>query len=86
MPLSENLYCCITPIGLTKIYSDKVHAIHKYNVKILGPDSKPVAYLDHLPIRMAVNPLHYQINANPGSNQEIYVQTLVKKISPEIFV
>ena len=29
-------------------YSDKVHDIHKYNVKIVGSDSKPVAYLDHL--------------------------------------
>ena len=35
-------------IGLNNIYSDKVHDIHKYNVKIVGSDSKPVAYLDHL--------------------------------------
>ena len=37
-------------IGLNNIYSDKVHdtCIHKYNVKIVGSDSKPVAYLDHL--------------------------------------
>ena len=27
---------------------DKVHDIHKYNVTIVGSDSKPVAYLDHL--------------------------------------
>ena len=25
-----------------------MHDIHKYNVKIVGSDSKPVAYLDHL--------------------------------------
>ena len=30
------------------IYSDKVHDIHKYNVNIVGSDSKSVAYLDHL--------------------------------------
>ena len=35
-------------IGLNNIYSGKVHDIHKYNVKIKGSDSKPVAYLDHL--------------------------------------
>ena len=35
-------------LGLNNIYSDKVHDIHKYNVKIVGSDSKPVAYLDHL--------------------------------------
>ena len=35
-------------LGLNNIYSDKVHVIHKYNVKIVGSDSKPVAYLDHL--------------------------------------
>ena len=35
-------------IGLNNIYSDKVHVIHRYNVKIVGSDSKPVAYLDHL--------------------------------------
>ena len=35
-------------IGLNNIYSDKVHDIHKYNIKIVGSDSKPVAYLDHL--------------------------------------
>ena len=29
--------------GLNNIYSDKVHDIHKYNVKIVGSDSKPVA-------------------------------------------
>ena len=34
--------------GLSIIYSGKVHDIHKYNVKIKGSDSKPVAYLDHL--------------------------------------
>ena len=34
--------------GLNNIYSDKVHDIHKYNVKIVGSDSKPVACLDHL--------------------------------------
>ena len=34
--------------GLNNIYSDNVHDIHKYNVKIVGSDSKPVAYLDHL--------------------------------------
>ena len=34
--------------GLNNIYSDKVHDTHKYNVKIVGSDSKPVAYLDHL--------------------------------------
>ena len=38
----------ITPFGLNNIYSGKVHVIHKYNVKIIGSDSKPVAYLDHL--------------------------------------
>ena len=38
----------ITRLGLNNIYSDKVHDIHKYNVKIVGSDSKPVAYLDHL--------------------------------------
>ena len=27
--------------GLNNIYSDKVHDIHKYNVKIVGSDSKP---------------------------------------------
>ena len=37
-----------TALGLNNIYSDKVHEIHKYNVKIVGSDSKPVAYLDHL--------------------------------------
>ena len=37
-----------TYVGLNNIYSDKVHDIHKYNVKIVGSDSKPVAYLDHL--------------------------------------
>ena len=35
-------------IGLNNIFSDKVHDIHRYNVKIVGSDSKPVAYLDHL--------------------------------------
>ena len=35
-------------IGLNNIYSGKVHNIHKYNVKIIGYDSKPAAYLDHL--------------------------------------
>ena len=35
-------------VGLNNIYSDKVHDIHKYIVKIVGSDSKPVAYLDHL--------------------------------------
>ena len=35
-------------IGLNNIYSGKVHDIHKYNVKIIGSDCKPVAYLDHL--------------------------------------
>ena len=34
--------------GLNNIYSDKVHDIHKYNVKIVGSDSKLAAYLDHL--------------------------------------
>ena len=34
--------------GLNNIYSGKVHDIHKYNVKIIGSDGKPVAYLDHL--------------------------------------
>ena len=34
--------------GLNNIYSDKVHDIHKYNVKTVGSDSKPAAYLDHL--------------------------------------
>ena len=34
--------------GLNITYSGKVHDIHKYNVKIKGSDSKPVAYLDHL--------------------------------------
>ena len=34
--------------GLNNIYSDKVHDIQKYNIKIVGSDSKPVAYLDHL--------------------------------------
>ena len=38
----------LTMFGLNNIYSDKVHEIHKYNVKIVGSDSKPVAYLDHL--------------------------------------
>ena len=42
-----NLYTK-SPYGLNNIYSDKVHDIHKYNVKIVGSDSKPVAYLDHL--------------------------------------
>ena len=28
--------------GLNNIYSDNVHDIHKYNVKIVGSDSKPV--------------------------------------------
>ena len=37
-------YC----VGLNNIFSGKVHDIHKYNVKIEGSDSKPVAYLDHL--------------------------------------
>ena len=35
-------------VGLNNIYSGKVHDIHKYNVKIIGSDSKPVAYLVHL--------------------------------------
>ena len=35
-------------VGLNNIYSEKVHDIHKYNVKIVGSDSKRVAYLDHL--------------------------------------
>ena len=30
------------------LHSGKVHDIHKYNVMIIGPYSKPVAYLDHL--------------------------------------
>ena len=34
--------------GLNNIYSDKMHVIHKYKVKIVGSESKPVAYLDHL--------------------------------------
>ena len=34
-------------IGLNNINSGKVHDIHRYNVKIIGSDSKPVAYLDH---------------------------------------
>ena len=38
----------ITPFGLNNIYSSKLHDVHKYNVKIKGSDSKPVAYLDHL--------------------------------------
>ena len=47
------VYClwgfCVGPcFGLNNIYSEKVHNIHKYNVKIVGSDSKPVAYLDHL--------------------------------------
>ena len=46
MPLNRKLN--LTDIGLNNIYSDKVHDIHKYNVKIEGSDSKPVAYLDHL--------------------------------------
>ena len=33
--------------GLNNIYSGKVHDIHKYNVKIIGSDSKSVTYLDH---------------------------------------
>ena len=37
----------IQRFGLNNIYSGKVHDIHKYNVKIIGTDSKPVAYLDH---------------------------------------
>ena len=40
--------CATQDFGLNNIYSDKVHDIHKYNVKIVGSDSKPVAYLDHL--------------------------------------
>ena len=35
-------------LGLNNIYSDNVHDIHKYNVKRVGSDSKPVAYLDNL--------------------------------------
>ena len=38
----------IEALGLNNIYSDKVHDIHKYNVKIVVSDSKPVAYLDQL--------------------------------------
>ena len=38
----------LTSVGLKYIYSGKVHAIHEYNVKIIGSDNKPVAYLDHL--------------------------------------
>ena len=33
--------------GLNNINSGKVHNIHKYNVKIIESDSKPVAYIDH---------------------------------------
>ena len=41
--------CIVTEYAaLMPFYSGKVHDIHKYNVKIIGPDSKPVAYLDHL--------------------------------------
>ena len=46
MSLIIPLYLKIS--GLNNIYSDKVHDVHKYNVKIVGSDSKPVAYLDHL--------------------------------------
>ena len=34
-------------ICLNTIYSGKVHDIHRYNVKIIGSDSKPVANLYH---------------------------------------
>ena len=44
----QNIWKWYDCIGLNNIYSDKVHDIHKYNVKIIGSDSKPVAYLDHL--------------------------------------
>ena len=43
-----NIFYITTFVGLNNIYSDKVQDIHKYNVKIVGSDSKPVAYLDHL--------------------------------------
>ena len=43
--------------GLNNFYSGKVHDIHRYSVKILGSDSKPVAYLDHL-LEMLKN-LHF---------------------------
>ena len=42
------MFRSIVLIGLNNIYSGKVHDIHKYNIKIIGSDSKPVAYLDHL--------------------------------------
>ena len=45
--------------GLNNIYSDKVHDIHKYNVKIVGSDSKPVAYLEFGYARL------YQVNSTP---------------------
>ena len=35
-------------VVLNNIYSGKVHDIHKYKVKIIGSDSKLVAYLDNL--------------------------------------
>ena len=48
-PIKLKLLCFYTCIlGLNNIYSDKVQDIHKYNVKIVGSDSKPVAYLDNL--------------------------------------
>ena len=40
------IHHCI--IGLNNIYSGKMHDILKYNVKIIGSDSKSVAYLVHL--------------------------------------
>ena len=42
---------------INNIHSSNVNDIHKYNVKIIGPDSKPVAYIDH-PLDMLLN-LHF---------------------------
>ena len=46
MLVIQNMHCLkkyhFCEFGLNNTYSGKVHDIHKYNVKIIGSDSKPV--------------------------------------------
>ena len=46
---------------------NKVNDIHKYNVKMVGSDSKPVVYLDHL-----CYVLDTQLNKVGSSSELIY--------------
>ena len=45
-------------IGLNNIYSGKVYDINKYNVMVIGSDSKPMAYLDHLLEMISISTLY----------------------------